>query len=244
MLHEGLEYLLLNAPAITAILGTPATRPDQKTTGIFPGMIPKGSSLPAIVYTYIHNQSLMTLDGPDPYHEARLQFSCYAKKYNDARSLARTLAQILEDFTGMLIEGTVVFNMQAVTDMDAFQEAPFLFSTPIDVLIQYSDVSTTSQGSGWSVPSSGGGSDMLNFAPPEVPSGTINGTNGSDGNALFTISHTPNPSSSLPLFKNGLRMMLWDGTDGDYTLSGNRITYLAPAIPVTGDTHTTGEYRY
>jgi Protein of unknown function (DUF3168) len=139
MLHEGLESLLANAPAITALLGTPATRPD-KTIGIFPGMIPKGAGRPAIVYTYVHNESLMTLDGPDPYHTARLQFSCHASKYDDAKRLARAVAQTLEAFTGTLIEGTDVQNMQSLTEMDTFQETPFLFSTPIDFEIQYSDV--------------------------------------------------------------------------------------------------------
>jgi hypothetical protein len=83
----------------------------------------------------------------------------------------------------------------------------------------------------------------INFATPEVPSGAISGTTGSDGNATFTLTHTPNPSAALPLFKNGLRMT--QGTA--YTLSGNTITYLAGYIPITGapgDTHVADSYRY
>jgi hypothetical protein len=76
---------------------------------------------------------------------------------------------------------------------------------------------------------SGGGS--ANFADGEVPSGTINGTNGSDGNATFTLAHTP--LATPVLLKNGQGMTR--GTA--YTLSVNSITYLAPYIPVIGDSH-------
>ena len=115
-------------------------RARTRPSAIFPGMIPKGAGRPAIVYTYVHNESLMTLDGPDPYHTARLQFGCHASKYDDAKRLARAVAQVLEAFTGTLLEGTVVSNMQSLTEMDTFQETPFVFSTPIDFEIQYSDV--------------------------------------------------------------------------------------------------------
>jgi hypothetical protein len=76
---------------------------------------------------------------------------------------------------------------------------------------------------------SGGGA--ANFAEGEVPAGTINGTTGSDGNPAFTLVHAP--LGTPILLKNGQGMTR--GTA--YTLSGSTITYLAPYIPVTGDSH-------
>ncbi len=58
--------------------------------------------------------------------------------------------------------------------------------------------------------------------------GTINGTNGSDGNAIFTLATIP---AVLKLYRNGL---LVDPTH--YTLNGTTLTFLIPYIPVTGDT--------
>ncbi len=59
--------------------------------------------------------------------------------------------------------------------------------------------------------------------------GTINGTTGSDGNAIFTLSAIP--TTILKLYRNGLLE-----TPGvSYTLSGLTVTFLAPNIPVTGD---------
>lgn len=67
----------------------------------------------------------------------------------------------------------------------------------------------------------------------EVPSGTINGTTGSDGNPTFTVSFTPNPVANFVLTKNGVEM--YAGTA--YTLVGSTITYIAPYIPISGDLH-------
>ena len=78
------------------------------------------------------------------------------------------------------------------------------------------------------------------FADPEVPAGVINGTDGSDGNATFTLLNIPNPPGALPLFKDGQRV-----TQGvAYTLAGNTITYLAPYIPIAGASHVVDSYRY
>lgn len=71
----------------------------------------------------------------------------------------------------------------------------------------------------------------LNFAS-EVPVGSINGTN-----FTYTLSHTPNPSSSLDCYLNGLHQSI----TSDFTLSTAVITYLA--APIVADTLVCN-YRY
>lgn len=80
----------------------------------------------------------------------------------------------------------------------------------------------------------GGGA---NFADDETPAGAINGTNGSDGNAVFTLAHAPIANPILA--KNGQIMV--QGVA--YTLAGNTITFIAPYIPITGDV-LTAWYRF
>ena len=63
----------------------------------------------------------------------------------------------------------------------------------------------------------------------EVPTGAINGTNGSDGNAAFTIANAP--FVNFKLTKNGVEM--YSGVA--FNIVGNAITFLAPYIPITGD---------
>jgi hypothetical protein len=79
-----------------------------------------------------------------------------------------------------------------------------------------------------------------NFVDDEVPSGTIDGTN-----ATYTLANTPNPPTSLNLFKNGQRL-----TEGiGFLLDDNTITYQAGYIlqpasgDIPGDTHI-ANYRY
>ena len=73
----------------------------------------------------------------------------------------------------------------------------------------------------------GPGSTFALFHDAETPTGTINGVN-----ATFTLVTAPNPAASLELTRNGIVQE----SGLDYTLSTNVITFLAGAIPQTGDT--------
>lgn len=66
----------------------------------------------------------------------------------------------------------------------------------------------------------------VNYADAEVPGGAINGTN-----TAFTLVASPTPAGSLQLIRNGLLLT----AGADYTLASNAITFLAGAIPQTGD---------
>lgn len=67
----------------------------------------------------------------------------------------------------------------------------------------------------------------VTFVDSETPTGAANGAN-----AVFTLANAPNPSTSLTLYRNGLRMQ----AGGDYSLSGSTITFLAGQLPQAGDT--------
>src|ERR1700722_1776805 len=69
-------------------------------------------------------------------------------------------------------------------------------------------------------------SASITFIDAEVPAGTVDGSN-----TAFPLANVPNPSASLELFRNGL--LLTQG--GDYTLSGNAITFLTGAAPQPSD---------
>ena len=70
------------------------------------------------------------------------------------------------------------------------------------------------------------GSSSTGFLDGEIPGGTQDGVN-----ATFTLANAPNPSSSLGLYRNGLRLR----QVGDYTISGNTITFQAGAVPQPND---------
>ena len=66
----------------------------------------------------------------------------------------------------------------------------------------------------------------VTFVDSEVPTGAVDGTN-----ATFTIAAAASPTSSLQLFRNGLKQK----PGVDYSSSGTTITFLSGAIPQPGD---------
>lgn len=66
----------------------------------------------------------------------------------------------------------------------------------------------------------------INFVDAETPGGSVNGSN-----FTFTLANSPNPSSSLRLYRNGLTMK----PGFDYNLSGNTITFLPASTPQIAD---------
>lgn len=82
--------------------------------------------------------------------------------------------------------------------------------------------------------SGGGGGVSGNFADAETPAGIINSSN-----TTFLLAHAPDPSGSLMLFRNGLRM----AAGVDYTLTSNTITFFVVSTPQTGD-QLRASYRY
>lgn len=67
---------------------------------------------------------------------------------------------------------------------------------------------------------------VAGFVDGEAPSGLVDGVNSS-----FTLSGTPEPSSSLLLYRNGLLQK--QGLD--YNVAGNGIAFAAGAVPQPGD---------
>lgn len=77
----------------------------------------------------------------------------------------------------------------------------------------------------------------VNRANNETPAGAISGTDGTDGNAVFTLTQTPDPSGSLQLFKTDVGTAVLMIETVHFNLAGNTITYTAGNIPIVGQTH-------
>jgi hypothetical protein len=71
---------------------------------------------------------------------------------------------------------------------------------------------------------SGGAS--TNFTDAENPAGVVDGSN-----AAFQLANSPNPATSLALFRNGL--VLSNSTD--FTVAGSTITFQPGSVPQPGD---------
>jgi hypothetical protein len=66
----------------------------------------------------------------------------------------------------------------------------------------------------------------VGFVDGETPTGAVNGVN-----ATFTLAQTPSPTTSLAVYRNGLRVK----SVSNYTATGNSVTFVAGSVPQTGD---------
>jgi hypothetical protein len=135
MLCEGLKsFLAANGPIAALVINR-----------VYANQLPEISAdapLPAIVYKEVHGDGEFSMDGPDQLQHSRMQFSCYGKVYLDAKRIARTLRQELEAFTGEMADGTVIEHMQRESEVDIFEDAPFVYCTAVDFKIVYQDSGT------------------------------------------------------------------------------------------------------
>lgn len=94
------------------------------------------------------------------------------------------------------------------------------------------DVTGLLKGNGTGVAAAAAGTDYVapsGFVFNETPAGTKNGIN-----PTFTLANTPNPTGSVQLYQNGIRML--PGAGNDFTVATNTITMLTGAIPGANDT--------
>jgi hypothetical protein len=136
MLQEGINALLVNAPALQAILGTPTTRADG-STGIFPVTLPQGAPLPAVAYLRISGHEIDSMDGRGELRVSRIQISCFGESYADVAETVEAAKDVLIGFQGLLEDGTQVDRVGMVLESDAFEPIPKLFHSPFDVEIWY-----------------------------------------------------------------------------------------------------------
>jgi len=66
----------------------------------------------------------------------------------------------------------------------------------------------------------------VGFIDGETPAGAINGVNNS-----FTLAQSPNPATSLSVFRSGVRQK----SGADYTVNGSTLTFVSGHVPQTGD---------
>ncbi len=138
ILLAGLRAAMLQTSAVTAIIGTPQSRPDGKA-GVWCVQMPEEADLPGIVLSTISGEGNPSLDGADPLHYARVQISCFAMTFAQAKALARAVRNALEGWAGTLPDGTQVGDAILVSEPDGFEEGPFSFHCPVDFEFQYSE---------------------------------------------------------------------------------------------------------
>lgn len=109
MLEVGLQNLLVNTPAMTALVGT----------RIYPVELPTNPTLPAIAFKLIGEQSQATFN-TDGYQRKRIEFAIHALTYLEAITIKAALVKALNRYTGLLSDGSYVSSSLQITGTDLF----------------------------------------------------------------------------------------------------------------------------
>jgi len=133
MFSETLYSALTTAPAVTALLGTSATRPDS-STGVWPTQAIDQPSMPYIVLSQASGESLSVLfSGTGALTTERWRISCYGTTYKNAKLLAKTVRFFLLSF------GNSFVRLEA-DEAESIGKGT-LFSTHLDFEFIYTDAS-------------------------------------------------------------------------------------------------------
>ncbi|RHZ90510.1 DUF3168 domain-containing protein [Cereibacter sphaeroides] len=124
-MEEDLRALLLDVPAITALVGPRVNF----------GRHPQGEPLPALVLTTVSDREGLTLDGPDGLQRARVQIDCWADHYGEAKHLSRAVRQRLHGHAG---GGFRALILEAERDLGAPEAPGRPFRVSLDFLVTYS----------------------------------------------------------------------------------------------------------
>lgn len=137
MFATGLYSLLSGNPGIKSALGV---RPAGDS-GIFPMTAMEQTELPYIVYFQVHREVVLSYQGVNRTQELRYQLSCYAgPPYDKVRLLAQAVKDLLDGFTGVLSDGSVVGQTLSNSEQDTSEE--YFKATVFGVLLDYTFIVT------------------------------------------------------------------------------------------------------
>jgi hypothetical protein len=114
-LPQGLFNLMISTPEIAELVTNGATPPQFS---IHMGTLDKGYWLPAIRFSVITSTPIVTNSGTASLTYERIQFDCMAVEYLDAQSLKDALKGLLNDYVGVLGEGTVIYSSILMMERD------------------------------------------------------------------------------------------------------------------------------
>ena len=127
-LTTDIPAFLLAQPMIAALV----------ETHIYPTHIDEGEVFPCLVFFVVSDVPLECHDGPSRLSFAHVQFSCFAKRYADARALRDALKALLESFTGPLAPGgTQIGNARWMSDHDSFESSTRVYHVICELELQY-----------------------------------------------------------------------------------------------------------
>jgi len=108
------------------------------STRIYPLILPQPPTLPAVTYFKVSMVNKRTLASPsNVLKQVRIQFSCWANTYSEAKDVAEQVKLALQDFRGEMggAGGVQVLDGNVINEQDLYETDTGIYHVPVDVLI-------------------------------------------------------------------------------------------------------------
>lgn len=118
---------LLAHPGVAALVG------DR----IYPMRLPQRPTYPALTCQKVSGPRVTAKDGPAGLAQARMQVSCWAKSYPDAKAVAEQVRRALAGFSGVMggAGGVKVEMTQLENEVDMYEPETGIYHVPVDFVI-------------------------------------------------------------------------------------------------------------
>ena len=127
MIEQGIKELLTSSTEFSAIA---ANR-------LYPLLLPTDSALPAATYNVVSVTPLYELTERVNFTKLRLQIDAWGTTYSDAKDLAAAIVDTLDNFSGLLPDGTQVFGVQLRNSTDDYEHEALTFRVLTEFNIQF-----------------------------------------------------------------------------------------------------------
>jgi len=126
MIEGAVNALLCADAAVAALVGA----------RVYSGNGPQEATLPAVVITRISTTRELAHSGPSGLAEARLQVSCYARTYDQAKDLAAKVVACLDGYSGT-VGGEKIQRAEVVNELDFYDADLDEHHVPVDVMVTF-----------------------------------------------------------------------------------------------------------
>lgn len=126
MIEQDVYTQLSNHAGLTALVGVK----------IYPLIAPQGAQAPFVVYQKVSRIPAYSHSGYSTYQKVRLQISCFAETYLEAKNIAAQVVDAMETWPDANAKVMSVF---LDDETDIYDERTMLYHVPVDFIVEYGE---------------------------------------------------------------------------------------------------------
>ncbi len=121
---------------IRTYMGTRTAITDIVGSRIYAQKLPQEATFPSLVYNRVSTQRTYSHSGDSSLTTPRIQYSCFAETYEDAKDLAEQIVSEMSGFKGTAGTATI-YSTFVESELDMIGPESKLYFIPVDLMISF-----------------------------------------------------------------------------------------------------------